>query len=224
VSAPIRYARRGDVNIAYEVSGDHIPSARFVELAGDDHVPFFDPDQIMDEVEEFLTGVRPVAATDRVLATILFTDIVGSTERASALGDAAWAALLERHNGAVRQQLRRFSGDEIDTAGDGFLALFDGPARAVRCGLAVQDALREIGLEVRAGVHTGEVERPKGAKPRGIAVHVGARVMSLAGSGEVLVSGTTHDLVAGSGLEFEDRGDHELKGVDGRRRVFAARV
>jgi pimeloyl-ACP methyl ester carboxylesterase len=219
--------RTGDLDASVEEGryiADHIPAARFVELAGDDHVPFFDPDQIMDEVEEFLTGVRPVAATDRVLATILFTDIVGSTERASALGDAAWAALLERHNGAVRQQLRRFSGDEIDTAGDGFLALFDGPARAVRCGLAVRDALRDLGVEVRAGVHTGEVERQSGAKPRGIAVHVGARVMSLAGSGEVLVSGMTRDLVAGSGLEFEDRGEHELKGVDGRRRVFAARV
>jgi pimeloyl-ACP methyl ester carboxylesterase/class 3 adenylate cyclase len=200
-----------------------IPGARFVELPGDDHVPFIDPDQIMDEVEEFLTGVRPVAVTDRVLATILFTDIVGSTERASALGDAAWASLLERHNDAVRQQLRRYSGDEIDTAGDGFLALFDGPARAVRCGLAVRNQLRDLGLEVRAGVHTGEVERPRGDKPRGIAVHVGARVMSLAGSGEVLVSATTHDLVAGSGLEFEDRGEHELKGVQGMRRVFAAR-
>jgi class 3 adenylate cyclase len=219
--------RTGDLDARVDEGryiADHIASARFVELAGDDHVPFFDPDQIMDEVEEFLTGVRPVATTDRVLATILFTDIVGSTERATALGDAAWAALLERHNGAVRQQLRRFSGDEIDTAGDGFLALFDGPARAVRCGLAVRDALRDLGLGVRAGVHTGEVERPKGAKPRGIAVHVGARVMSLAGSGDVLVSGTTRDLVAGSGLEFEDRGEHELKGVDGRRRVFAARV
>jgi class 3 adenylate cyclase len=200
-----------------------IPGARFVELPGDDHVPFIDPDQIMDEVEEFLTGVRPVAATDRVLATILFTDLVGSTERATGLGDAAWGKLLERHHDAVRQQLARFAGEEIDTAGDGFLALFDGPARAVRCGLGLRDALGELGLEVRAGVHTGEVERPRGDKPRGIAVHVGARVMSLAGSGEVLVSATTRDLVAGSGLEFEDRGEHELKGVEGPRRLFAAR-
>jgi len=218
--------RTGDLDASVEEGryiANRIPSARFVELPGDDHVPFVDPDQILDEVEEFLTGVRPVAATDRVLATILFTDVVGSTEKASALGDAAWSSLLARHHDAVRRQLARFSGDEIDTAGDGFLALFDGPARAVRCGLAVRDALRDLDLEVRAGVHTGEVERPRGAKPRGIAVHVGARVMSLAGSGEVLVSGTTRDLVAGSGLEFEDRGEHELKGVEGARRLFAAR-
>lgn len=218
--------RTGDLDASVEEGryiAREIPSARFVELSGDDHVPFVDPDQIVDEVEEFLTGVRPVVATDRMLATILFTDLVGSTEKASALGDASWSSLLARHHDAVRRQLARFSGDEIDTAGDGFLALFDGPARAVRCGLAVCDAVRELGLEVRAGVHTGEVERPAGDKPRGIAVHVGARVMSLAGPGEVLVSATTRDLVAGSGLEFEDRGEQALKGVEERRRVFAAR-
>jgi pimeloyl-ACP methyl ester carboxylesterase len=218
--------RTGDLDASVEEGryiARGIPSARFVELSGDDHVPFVDPDQVVDEVEEFLTGIRPVVATDRVLATILFTDLVGSTKKASALGDASWSSLLARHHDAVRRQLARFSGDEIDTAGDGFLALFDGPARAVRCGLAVCDAVRELGLEVRAGVHTGEVERPAGDKPRGIAVHVGARVMSLAGPGEVLVSATTRDLVAGSGLEFEDRGEHVLKGVEERRRVFAAR-
>jgi class 3 adenylate cyclase len=200
-----------------------IPGARFVELSGDDHVPWMNPDQILDEVEEFLTGARPSPATDRVLATVLFTDLVGSTERAAALGDAAWAELLARHDEAIRSDLQRFSGEEIDTAGDGFLALFDGPARAIRCGLALREALRELGLDVRVGLHTGEVERPAGAKPRGIAVHVGARIMSLGGAGDVLVSSTTHDLVAGSGLEFEDRGEHELKGVEGARRVFAAR-
>jgi class 3 adenylate cyclase len=218
--------RTGDLDASVEEGryiAAHIPGARFVELPGDDHVPFVDPDQILDEVEEFLTGVRPAAATNRVLATTLFTDLVGSTEKATTLGDAAWGALLARHDASVRQQLARFSGEEIDTAGDGFLALFDGPARAIRCGLAVRDSLAQLGLEVRAGVHTGEVERPVGEKPRGIAVHVGARVMSLGGAGEVLVSATTHDLVAGSGLEFEDRGEHELKGVEGRRRVFAAR-
>jgi class 3 adenylate cyclase len=218
--------RSGDLDASVEEGryiARGIPSARFVELSGDDHVPFVDPDQIVDEVEEFLTGVRPIAGTDRVLATILFTDLVGSTEKASELGDASWSSLLARHNDAVRRQLARFSGDEIDTAGDGFLALFDGPARAVRCGLAVCDAVRELGLEVRVGVHTGEVERPAGDKPRGIAVHVGARIMSLGGAGEVLVSSTTHDLVAGSGLELEDRGEHELKGVEGPRRVFRAR-
>jgi pimeloyl-ACP methyl ester carboxylesterase len=218
--------RTGDRDASVEegryIAG-RIPGARFVELPGDDHVPFVDPDQVLDEVEEFLTGTRPAAATDRVLATTLFTDLVGSTEKATALGDAAWGALLARHHEAVRRQLARFSGEEIDTAGDGFLALFDGPARAIRCGLAIREALGGLGLDVRAGVHTGEVERPPGEKPRGIAVHVGARVMSLGGAGEVLVSATTHDLVAGSGLEFEDRGEHELKGVEGRRRVYAAR-
>jgi pimeloyl-ACP methyl ester carboxylesterase len=201
---------------------EHIPGARFVELAGDVHVPWVDPDQILDEVEEFLTGAPATVPSHRVLATILFTDLVGSTERARAVGDASWTKLLDAHHAAVRRQLARFEGEEIDTAGDGFLALFDGPARAIRCGFGIRDALRQLGLEVRGGVHTGEVERPPGEKPRGIAVHVGARIMSLGGAGDVLVSSTTHDLVAGSGLEFEDRGEHELKGIDGARRVFAA--
>ena len=203
---------------------DRIPGARFVELAGEDHVPFADPDQILDEVEEFLTGVRPAPATNRVLATVLYTDLVGSTERASALGDAAWASLLARHNQVVRSELARFVGEEIDTAGDGFLALFDGPARAIRCALAVRDSLAELDLGVRAGVHTGEVERRANDKPRGIALHLGARIMSLAGPGDVLVSSTTRDLVAGSGLEFEDRGERVLKGIEGPRRLFAARA
>jgi pimeloyl-ACP methyl ester carboxylesterase len=201
---------------------ERIPGARFVELEGEDHVPFDDPDQILDEVEEFLTGARPAPTTNRVLATVLFTDVVGSTEKATAVGDAAWAALIEQHHGAVRRELARFSGEEVDTAGDGFLALFDGPARAIRCALAVGEALGTLGLEVRAGVHTGEVERSAAAKPAGIALHVCARVMSLGGPGDVLVSATTHDLVAGSGLEFEDRGEHVLKGVEEPRRVFAA--
>jgi class 3 adenylate cyclase len=202
---------------------DRIPAARFVELAGDDHMPAVRPDEILDELEEFLTGVRPAHSSDRVLATVLFTDLVGSTERAEALGDAAWASLLASHNEAVRRELARFSGEEIDTAGDGFLAAFDGPARAIRCALTIRETLRALGLDVRAGVHTGEVQRRAGEKPRGIAVHVGARIMSLARAGEVLVSSTTRDLVAGSGLEFEDRGEHALKGIEGPRRVFAAR-
>ena len=200
-----------------------VPGARFVELPGDDHVPFFEPDQVVDEIEEFLTGVRSTAVTDRVLATILFTDLVGSTERANALGDASWAALVDTHDAAVRRELDRFEGEEIDTAGDGFLALFYGPARAIRCGLAIRDALGGLGLQVRAGVHTGEVERPAGDKPRGIAVHVGARIMALGDGGEVLVSSTTRDLVEGSGLRFEDRGEHELKGIEGARRLYAVR-
>jgi pimeloyl-ACP methyl ester carboxylesterase len=202
---------------------ERIPGARFVELSGDDHVPWSDPDQILDEVEEFLTGVRATVAIDRVLATVLFTDLVGSTEKVRTLGDASWGELLEAHDAAVRRELARFLGEEIDTTGDGFLALFDGPARAIRCGLAIRDALRHLELEVRAGVHTGEVERPAGEKPRGIAVHVGARIMALGNAGDVLVSSTTHDLVAGSGLEFEDRGEHMLKGIEGPRRLYAAR-
>ena len=198
-----------------------IPGARFVELPGDDHTLVADPRVVLDEVEEFLTGVRPKPSTDRVLATILFTDLVGSTHRATQIGDAAWAELLARHDAAVRTELDRYDGEEIDTAGDGFFALFDGPARAVRCGLAIRDSLAGLGLDVRAGVHTGEVERPAGEKPRGIAVHVGARVMSLAGAGEVFVSSTTHDLVAGSGLDFDDRGEYVLKGVESARRVYA---
>lgn len=201
---------------------EHIPRARFVELPGDVHTLVADPEPVLDEVEEFLTGVRPAPRTNRVLATVLFTDLVGSTERATELGDAAWSSLLGRHNDVIRAELGRFQGEEIDTAGDGFLAAFDGPARAIRCGRAIVAALAELGLSVRCGVHTGEVERVRGDKPRGIAIHVGARVMSLAGAGEVLVGATTRDLVAGSGIEFEDRGEHELKGIDGPRRIFAA--
>jgi class 3 adenylate cyclase len=199
----------------------HVHGARFVELAGDTHVPFWQPDDVVDEVEEFLTGLRPTRVADRVLATILFTDLVGSTERAGALGDHAWAELLERHHQVVRRELARFGGEEIDTAGDGFLALFDGPARAIRCALAIRDGLAELGLEVRAGVHTGEVERPRGGGPRGISVHTGARIAAAGSAGDVLVSVTTRDLVAGSGLVFADRGEVELKGI-GARRLYAA--
>jgi class 3 adenylate cyclase len=218
--------RTGDLDASVEEGryiASRIPGARFVELSGEDHVPFDDPDQILDEVEEFLTGARPAPRSDRVLATILFTDLVGSTQKAESVGDAAWAELVTAHHAAVRRELERFSGEEIDTAGDGFFAIFDGPARAIRCALGIREALRPLELDVRAGVHTGEVERHEGDKPRGIAVHVGARVMSLAGAGEVLVSTTTRDLVAGSGLEFDDRGEHELKGVEGMRRLYAAR-
>ncbi|MEX2103029.1 MAG: adenylate/guanylate cyclase domain-containing protein [Gaiellaceae bacterium] len=200
---------------------ERIPEARFVELSGVDHIPWMDSNQILDEVEEFLTGVRPPPETSRVLATVLFTDLVGSTERVRALGDRAWADLLTAHQSDVRRQLERFGGEEIDTAGDGFLAVFDGPARAIRCAQAVRDAAASLELEVRAGVHTGEIERVDGAA-RGIAVHVAARVASEAGSGEVLVTATTRDLVAGSGLEFEDRGERTLKGIEEARRLYAA--
>jgi len=200
---------------------ERIPGARFVQLPGEDHVLYVDPDPIVDEMEEFLTGARPVHPGDRVLATILFTDLVGSTERARELGDRSWTSLLDRHNDAIRTALARFSGEEIDTTGDGFFAIFDGPARAIRCALAAREAVGALGLELRAGVHTGEVERPRGGAPRGIAVHTGARVAAAAGGGQVLVSATTRDLVAGSGLLFDDGRDVDLKGV-GVRRLYAA--
>jgi class 3 adenylate cyclase/pimeloyl-ACP methyl ester carboxylesterase len=199
-----------------------IPGARFVELPGSSTLPWIDADPLLDEIEEFLTGARPGRVADRVLATILFTDLVGSTELARELGDAAWSRLVEQHHAAVRRELARFAGEEIDTAGDGFFAVFDGPARAIRCALGIDHAVSGLGLEVRAGVHTGEVERPAGGKPRGVAVNVAARVAGIAGGGEVFVTATTRDLVAGSGLDFADRGEHELKGLGESRRVYAA--
>ena len=199
----------------------HIPGAKLVELPGVDHLPYVgDSDAILDEVQEFLTGVRPPPEHDRVLATVMFTDIVGSTERASALGDRAWKELLQSYHALVRQELARFRGHEIDTAGDGFLSTFDGPARAVRCAQAIVDAVRVIGLEVRAGVHTGEIEL-MGERVGGIAVHIGARVAATAAPSQVLVSGTVKDLVVGSGIEFEDRGTHALKGVPGEWHLYA---
>jgi class 3 adenylate cyclase len=201
---------------------DHIPTARLLELGTESAFPWTNPDEYLDDVEEFLTGSRPAAATDRVLATLLFTDLVGSTKQAQRLGDVAWAELLERHHSAVRREFARFGGEEIDTAGDGFFALFDGPARAIRCALAAREATAALGLEVRAGIHTGEVERPSGGAPRGIAVHLAARIAARAGAAEILLSSTTRDLVAGSGLAFVDAGEHELKGIDERRRLYAA--
>jgi class 3 adenylate cyclase len=201
---------------------DMIPGATYVELPGRDHLPFVgDQDAVLDEIQDFLTGIRRGPTPDRVLATLLFTDVVGSTERAAHIGDQAWRDLLERHNILIRKQLGRFRGREIDTTGDGFLAIFDGPARAVRCAQAICVDVRGLGLEIRAGVHSGEVELV-GDDVRGLAAHIGARVMSLAGPGEVLVSATVKDLVFGSGIEFRDRGTHVLKGVPGEWRLFAA--
>ncbi|MEP7040209.1 MAG: alpha/beta fold hydrolase [Chloroflexota bacterium] len=199
---------------------DRIPGARFVELAGDDHIPWIDADQIVDEVEEFLTGVRPGPEPDRVLATVLLTDIVGSSERAAEIGDRRWRELLEAHHALVRRELARWRGHEVDTAGDGFLATFDGPARAIRCACAIRDGLHALGLEIRAGLHTGECEII-GGKVGGIAVHTAARVAARAASGEVLVSGTVRDLIAGSGIELEDRGVHALKGIPGEWPLLA---
>ena len=199
-----------------------IPNAKLVELPGIDHVPFLgDQDAIVDEMEEFLTGVRPAPGTDRVLATVLFTDIVGSTEQAASLGDRRWRELLEQHHTMVRRELNRFRGREVDTAGDGFMAAFDGPARAIRCAVAIIKAVRPLGLEIRAGIHTGECEQI-GEKLGGIAVHIAARVATAAPPGGVLVSQTVKDLVAGSGILFEDRGTHQLKGVPDPWRLFAA--
>jgi class 3 adenylate cyclase len=201
---------------------ERIPGAKYVEVAGADHWPWNgDADAIIEEVLEFLTGTRDLPSTDRILTTVMFTDIVGSTELAADIGDRRWAELLEDHQQIVRQELARFRGREIDTAGDGFLATFDGPARAIQCVSAIRDAVKALGIEIRAGLHTGECEMV-GEKIRGVAVHIGARVAALAGPGEILVSRTVRDLVAGSGLAFEDRGTHVLKGVPGEWQVFVA--
>ncbi len=204
---------------------ERIPGARLLELPGELHVPIGPAlDQTMDEIEQFLKRASEAGGDDsepeRVLATILFTDIVGSTERASALGDRAWHELLERHHELVRSQLVRFRGTEVNTAGDGFFASFDGPARAIRCASAIVDSVRELDLEVRTGLHTGECELVNG-KVSGIAVHTGARVAAEAAASEVLVSSTVKDLVAGSGLAFDDRGTHPLKGIPGDWHLFA---
>jgi class 3 adenylate cyclase/esterase/lipase len=198
----------------------NVPGARYVELQGIDHAPFAGANDILPEIQEFLTGSRELPEAERVLATVLFTDLVGSTELVRERGDRAWRDLLGRHNAAVRHELARFRGTEINTAGDGFLASFDGPARAIRCAVAIVDALIGLGLKVRAGLHTGECERVDG-QLAGIAVHVGARIAATAGAGEVIVSSTVRDLVAGSGLELIDRGLYQLKGVEEPWRLFA---
>jgi len=201
---------------------EHIPEAKYVELPGEDQLIFVgDSEAILGEVEEFLTGVRPVPEIDRVLATVLLTDIVGSTERVAALGDRAWRKLLDTHHEIARRELERHRGAEVEFVGDGLLATFDGPARAIRRALAIAEAVRAVGLEIRAGLHTGEVEFA-GSNVRGIAVHIGARVAAEAGPGEVLVSSTVKDLAAGSGIRFADRGLHVLKGVPGEWRLFSA--
>jgi class 3 adenylate cyclase len=221
--------RTGDRNVDVKngrYAAEHIPGATYVELPGDDHLPWIgDSDRIVEEIRSFLNGLWESGGweapePDRVLATVLFTDIVGATAKAAEIGDRAWRDLVVNHHALVRRQLARFRGRELDTAGDGFFASFDGPARAVRCACEIVKGVGELGLEVRAGVHTGECELIEG-KVTGIAVHTGARIAAAAEGGEVLVSSTVKDLVAGSGLAFEERGEHSLKGI-GEWRLFAA--
>lgn len=200
---------------------EQIRGARYVELPGTDVFTITgDSDALVDEIEEFLTGTHTYRDTDRVLATVMFTDIVGSTEKAKALGDARWRDLIDAHHTEVRRWLLRCGGQEIDVAGDGFFATFDGPARGIRCATAIRDAVRELGLEIRAGLHTGEVQRRDDGTVAGMAVHIGARVAALAGPSEVLVTSTVKDLVIGSDLAFEEHGEHVLKGVPDPWRVY----
>jgi class 3 adenylate cyclase len=218
--------RSGDEVIKIEHSryiASHIPGARFVELEGDENIfAIGDTEAIMGEIEEFITGERLEREPDRMLATVLFTDIVESTRRAAELGDRSWRFLLERHDALFRQALERHRGREVKRTGDGFLATFDGPARAIRCAASVAEAMGSLGIEVRAGLHTGELEVMDGDLG-GLAVHIASRVMTCADAGEVLVSGTVKDLVVGSGIEFEDRGERELRGIPGEWRLFAVR-
>ena len=216
--------RSGDAAVNVEAGrylAAHIPSARYVELPGPDHLWFLgDADSVLDPIQEFLTGTRGAAEVDRVLATVLFTDVVSSTRRAAELGDRRWAELLEAYHSAVRNEISRFRGREIDTAGDGVFAAFDGPARAIRCACAVHDAVGQLGLEIRTGLHTGECE-VVGDKIGGLAVHIGARVAAEAQPGEVLVSSTVKDLVAGSGIRFGEGKTVQLKGVPGEWQLYA---
>jgi len=224
VRVPTLVLQRTDetwVNINYgRYTAEKIPGATLVELPGTDHYPWEqNADAVVGEIEEFLTGARTERDSDRVLATVMFTDIVQSTEQASALGDRAWRELQDAHDEMVRRQLARYGGREVKTTGDGFLATFDGPARAIRCALAILDGARRLAIAVRAGLHTGELEL-RGDDVGGIAVHIGNRVASAAEADEVLVSSTVKDLVAGSGIQFVDRGDQRLKGVPDTWRLF----
>jgi class 3 adenylate cyclase/pimeloyl-ACP methyl ester carboxylesterase len=210
------FGEKDSLEVASLIQGAHA-----LRVTGEDYWGIFLSPEIPEEVERFVAGEAPPEVPDSVLATMLFTDIVGSSRRAAELGDRAWRELLQRHHGLVRRELTRYRGEERDTAGDGFFATFDGPARAIRCGHAIVQGVRELGLEVRAGLHTGECELHED-KVAGLAVVIGARVAAAAEGGEVLVSQTVKDLVAGAGIEFEERGEHELKGVPGEWRLYAA--
>jgi class 3 adenylate cyclase len=225
ITAPTLVIHRTDDRMVPVAMGqylaDHIKDARLVELPGPDHVPFAgDVESVVAEIEVFVTGQRSNYDIDRMLATILFTDIVNSTETAAEMGDRRWRALLEQHDALIRRQLDRFRGREIKNTGDGFLVTFDGPVRAMRCACAIRDGVRRLGIEVRAGLHTGEIEvLPQDVA--GIAVHIAARVEAIAEPGEVLVSSAIPPLVAGSDISFLERGEHELKGMSGLWRLFA---
>ena len=225
VSSPTLILHRADAAVPSAPSGrflaDHIPGATYVELPGTDSLFWTgDTSGMLGEIEEFMTGVRSGSGAERVLATVLFTDVVDSTKRAAGLGDEHWSDLLDRHDERVRAEIRRFQGRVVSTAGDGVFATFDSPGRAIECALAIRAALRALDIEVRAGIHTGEIE-VRGDDLAGLTVHIGARVSGLAGPGEVLVSSTVKDLVVGSSVEFSERGEHELKGVPGTWRLFA---
>jgi class 3 adenylate cyclase len=217
--------RRGDRVVNWRAGrwmAEQIPGARYVELSGQDHFPWFgDANAVIEEIREFLTGVRVALEPDRVLATVMFTDVVDSTARATSLGDRHWRELLDAHDAAVRRELVAFRGREVKTMGDGFLATFDGPARAIRCAAAIRAAAADLHLDIRVGLHTGEIEM-RGDDIGGVAVHIGQRVSALAQPGEILVSSTVKDLVAGSAIAFEDRGEHQLRGIPGAWRLFAA--
>jgi class 3 adenylate cyclase/pimeloyl-ACP methyl ester carboxylesterase len=225
VQAPTLFLERADADLI-DIGGVReaaalVPSARFVEVPGADLLPFFgDTDPVLGEMEEFLTGMRSIVDPDRALSTVLFTDIVGSTETLERSGDRQWRFALDSHHQEVRRSLGHFGGVEVDTAGDGFLATFDGPARAIRCACSIRDAVANLGLQIRAGLHTGEVER-RDRSIAGIAVHIGARVAALAGASEVFVTDTVKALVIGSGITFSDRGVHALKGVADEWRVYS---
>jgi class 3 adenylate cyclase len=225
ITAPTLILHRRDAAFVSAGHGrylaEHIAGARYVELPGADALYWVgDSAPIIDEIEEFITGSRGGSEAERVLTTIVFTDIVGSTQRAAALGDDRWHALLDNHDTLVRRELERFRGIEVNTVGDGFVAMFPSPSAAIQCASAIVDAIRVLGIEVRAGIHAGEVE-VRGDDIAGMAVHIGARVSALAGASEVLVSSTVREIVTGSRLSFDDRGEHDLKGVPGRWRVYA---
>jgi class 3 adenylate cyclase len=215
--------RRGDRDVVFGNGiylAQHIPGAKLVEIPGEDHfIASGNPNELLDPIEEFLTGVRSAGDPDRVLATILFTDIVESTKKTAKLGDSGWKGLLAKHNDIVRRELSRFRGHEVKTTGDGFVATFDGPGRAIHCAKAIVESLKVVGISVRAGVHTGECEL-LGDDIAGLAVNIAARVADLAKGGEVLVSGTVKDLVSGSGISFRDRGFHHLRGIEGRWHLY----